>query len=150
MKKESPQEDLKGMALRMLGRRDLSEAELKTKLEKKGFQVTSINEVLTDLKKMGYIDDRSLCERLARYLAEDRQLGNRRIEATLLNKGFSPTLVRETLERIRTDLPEEEALRMYLAKEGKRRITAGKLIYRGFPPGLVYELLHGRGNNEGR
>gem|GEM_PF-2123541 len=99
---------------------------------------------------MGYIDDRSLCERLVRYLASERLWGDKRIEATLVGKGLPPDLVIETLATIRKELSEEEALRQYLDKVGTKRVSAGKLIYRGFPPALVYEVLHGRNDDEGR
>ncbi|MCX7982458.1 MAG: recombination regulator RecX [Syntrophales bacterium] len=146
--KETPGE-IRKIAFRLLGRRDLSEAELKKKLEQKGFESASIKEVLTDLQEMGYINDRSLCERLAKYLAEERLLGNRRIEATLKNKGFPLPLVREAIANIRKEWPEEEALKEYLAKGKLKRVTADKLIYRGFSPSLVYELLNGRHHDEG-
>ncbi|HOJ51865.1 MAG TPA: regulatory protein RecX [Syntrophales bacterium] len=146
----TPPSEIKTYAFKWLGYRDLTEAELRKKLEQKGFEAKLIDEVLTDLKQMGYIDDRSLCERLVRYLASERLWGDKRIEATLVGKGLPPDLVIETLATIRKELSEEEALRQYLDKVGTKRVSAGKLIYRGFPPALVYEVLHGRNDDEGR
>jgi len=141
MKKQKTPEEAKREALRILSRGDVGEAKLAEKLGGKGFDPATVKGVLTELRQLGYINDRSLCERLVQYLARERLMGNRRIEATLLKKGFSFPLIREILEKVREEWPEEEALNTYVNKKGPENLTPGKLLYQGFPPAMVYEVL---------
>lgn len=150
MKRVPSQEDIREVAFKLLGRRELTERELAERLLRKGFTESRITEVLTDLKQLGYIDDRSLCERLVKYLAVEKLQGDRRIESTLRARGVPPAMIGDALANIRKEFSEAEAMAMYFTRKQRGKITAGKLIYHGFPPGLVYETLSRRPNeNDG-
>ncbi len=110
MKRVPSQEDIREVAFKLLGRRELTERELAERLLRKGFTESRITEVLTDLKQLGYIDDRSLCERLVKYLAVEKLQGDRRIELTLRARGVPPAIIGEALANVRKEFSEAEAM----------------------------------------
>ncbi len=106
-------------ALRALGRRDHSEAELAAKLTAKGFPAAVVADTVARLKEAGYLDDR----RFARQWA-DSALRNRR--------GFGPRLRQELLRRGVAEAVAAEALASLDGEYGETALI-GDVLARKFP-----------------
>ncbi len=139
-------------AYRLLSLRGRSREELRLKLKERGFEEPVVAKVLSRLSEQRYLDDEVFARDWARRLAVNRHYGNRRIEASLREKGISAGIIREALAEVRRELPEREALRALLEKKlkgKKRRSLDGKekrrlaqsLMSKGFPAGLILEAL---------
>ena len=141
-------------AFRFLSVRARSRKELRARLKEKGFDNHVVNRVLDYLLERGYLDDASFARQWARNLAVNRLLGNRRIEMSLREKGIPAELIGEAIAGAREDISERKAIGRLIAKKGNsRKVTDPKelrrlgrnLVGRGFPPGLVFEILETAG-----
>ncbi len=140
-------------ALRLLGRRNHTAAELATKLRRKAYPPEEIAAALATLVERGLLDD----ARAAAGLAEARALrgqGSRRIEKELRALGVSEGDAGAAL----AGLPDE-AGRLAVALERRARVLppglTGRerskklfdhLVRRGFPPDAVLEALRKKGD----
>ena len=79
-------------ALRMLGRRDHSCAELAAKLAAKGHGPDEVARVLSRLQELKYLDDRRLADRLAAVLSASGRGVGRRLVLELRRRGIPPEL----------------------------------------------------------
>ena len=151
-KEVPPQEKAKQRAFRLLAMRPRSEKELRAKLKEKGFDESVVAEVAARLRELNYLDDESFARQWARNLAVNKLLGNRRIEASLMEKGIPQPLIRQVLTEVRKELAEREAVILLIRKKvdngaGKmddreKRRLAQNLMGKGFPPGLVFDILN--------
>ncbi len=151
-KEVPPQEKAKQRAFRLLAMRPRSEKELRAKLKEKGFDESVVAEVAARLRELNYLDDESFARQWARNLAVNKLLGNRRIEASLMEKGIPQPLIRQVLSEVRKELAEREAVILLIRKKvdngaGKmddreKRRLAQSLMGKGFPPGLVFDILN--------
>ena len=139
-------------ALRMLSRRALSEGEIRFRLAAKGFPQEQAEEALGRLRELGLVDDRSLCENLARGYRDVRRLGPRRIAGALLVRRFPRDLVEQAVRTV--SQPEEELAAAYAALDRKFRggIPGGRegaakafrfLSGRGFSPETSRQAIRG-------
>jgi regulatory protein len=151
-KEASPQERAKQRAFRLLAMRARSEKELRTKLREKGFAESVVEEVSARLRELNYLDDESFARQWARNLAVNKLLGNRRIEASLVEKGIPQPLIRQVLTEVREELTEQKAVTLLIRKKldsGARKIDdrekrrlAQNLMGKGFPPGMIFDILN--------
>ncbi|MGZ3596427.1 MAG: regulatory protein RecX [Syntrophales bacterium] len=151
-KEPPPQEKAKQRAFRLLAMRARSEKELRAKLKEKGFDESVIDEVAARLRELNYLDDESFARQWARNLAVNKLLGNRRIEASLVEKGIPQPLVRQVLTEVREELAEQKAVTLLIRKkldsdsrkidDRERRRLAQSLMGKGFPPGLIFDILN--------
>lgn len=139
-------------ALRMLSRRALSEGEIRFRLAAKGFPQEQAEEALGRLRELGLVDDRSLCESLARGYRDVRRLGPRRIAGALLLRKFPRDMVERAVRAV--SLPEEElaAASAALGRKFRGAIPGGRegaakafrfLSGRGFSPGTCRQAIRG-------
>ena len=142
----------KQVCWRLLARRDHGEEELARKLTKKGFPGEVVTGTIDYFRGLGYLNDKLFAVGLARRLAEDKGLGDRRLQSLLVQKGISASLAEEAITAIRQEWSEEQAVRSLIKKKTKsrplREDPQGKqrlfryLLGRGFAPGLIYELIN--------
>ncbi|MDI6776621.1 MAG: regulatory protein RecX [Syntrophales bacterium] len=141
-------------AFRFLSIRARSRKELRARLKEKGFDNPVVDRVLDYLLERGYLDDASFARQWARNLAVNRLLGNRRIEMSLREKGIPSELIGEAVAGAREEISEREAIGKLIGKKGKdRKVTDPKelrrlgrsLVGKGFPPGLVFDILETAG-----
>ena len=152
MKEVPPQEKAKQRAFRLLAMRARSEKELRAKLREKGFDESVVEEVAARLRELNYLDDESFARQWARNLAVNKLFGNRRIEASLMEKGIPQPLIRKVLTDVREELTEQKAITLLLRKkvddgtvridDRKKRRLAQSLMGKGFSPGLVFDILN--------
>jgi len=155
MMEEDPlHEKAKQRAFRLLAVRARSEKELRTKLKERGYDESVVGDVTARLRELKYLDDESFAREWARNLAVNRLLGNRRIEASLREKGIPRELIEQVITEVREELSEHKALIALFRKKGNK-ITikmgdreksrlARSLIGKGFSPDLVFDILRSK------
>jgi regulatory protein len=149
----------KQKAFRLLSLRPHSEKELETKLREKGFPAVVIKEALEKLHDLKYLNDASFAIQWARNLAVNKHWGNRKIIASLKEKGVSSELIDGSIAAARLEISEEEAIAFLVRKKASKKKTTvfdikekqrifQSLMLRGFPPGLILNKLGKAGEEE--
>jgi len=138
-------------ALRMLARRELSEAQLRQRLTRREHDPESIEAALTRLKAERSLDDERVAGVIARSEAGLKKRGRYRVTRQIEAAGIAPAVARrvvdETFATIDADALMSEALARRL--RGKTRVEDDKefsrlyryLIAQGFEPDRVMALL---------
>ena len=139
-------------AYRLLSMRPHSEKELEKKLREKGFPAVVIKEALEKLRDLKYLNDASFSVQWARNLAVNKLWGNRKIIASLQEKGVATQLINDAIAAARLEISEEEAIAVLVRKKSAKKKSAAfdikekqrifqSLMLRGFPPGLILNKL---------
>ncbi len=139
-------------ALRLLSVRARSIKEIRAKLTDKGVEGPVLEKVIEKLLDLNYLDDTEFAGQWARHLAFNLLYGNRRIEASLREKGIPEEIIEKADSKNREELEEKAALSRVLNKKIKGFETrnldckqkarlARMLAGRGFPTSLIYEAL---------
>lgn len=140
------------MALRLLAVRARSIKEIRAKLADRGVYGPVLEKVIEKLLNLNYLDDAEFAGQWTRHLAFNLLYGNRRIEASLREKGIPEEIIRQAISENREELEEKAALRRVLNKKIKgletrnldrkqRARLARMLAGKGFPTSLIYEAL---------
>lgn len=124
------------IALKLITKKDRTEAEIKQKLERKGFSKEDIAETVQYLKQKGFLDDTKFIQK-AEKIAEDRFLGKMGLQNYLLSKGIDKELI-DSIQDI-DDLSlalklierKKHLLKEVTDNKKKAKIT-GFLLRRGF------------------
>lgn len=138
-------------AVRLLGRRDYTTAELTTRLTDRGYPADEVDAALQRLAGEGLVDDRRVAASFIRVASRVKGRGRIRIERDLASRGVAPTIIRETLAA----LPEEEdveAIERLLTRRAlpsklslaERRRLFQQLLRRGFPADAIATALRAR------
>jgi regulatory protein len=139
-------------AYRLLSLRPHSERELERKLRDKGFPEAVVKDALEKLHDLKYLNDASFAIQWARNLAVNKLWGNRKIIASLQEKGVPDRLIDNAIAAARYELPEEKAIELLIKKNSAKKMTMQmdvkvkqrifqRLMGRGFPPGLILHKL---------
>jgi regulatory protein len=151
-------------ALRILTRRDHSQAELRKRLTDKGFDAEQIEITLQRCLDLGYLDDaRYALTRAASLMNQGRAVGHR-VLADLRQRGISDELADQALAAAREGCDEETLLADLLTRRfpgfdyetapaGEKRRVVNFLQRRGFETGRILEHLMRKGSatdNENR
>ncbi len=139
--------------LKVLSRRDHSEAELRGKLTGRGISPDTAEETIGRLKQSGYLDDR----RFALHWAESAIRNGRgygfRLRCELSRRGISQEIASQVAEQVSAAYDEAETIKALVARKfprfaadsaddrQKRRIV-GYLQRRGFSLAAVLKLFH--------
>ncbi|MBC7289083.1 MAG: RecX family transcriptional regulator [Armatimonadetes bacterium] len=121
------------------------------RLKTKGFDRRTIDEVLRDLERLGYVNDAEYARALAEQLCSSGQYGRRAVESKLKQRGLPLDVVREAVEEASREIDEYEAARE-LAEARLRRLTRldpkkkrervyGFLMRRGFAADVVHDVI---------
>lgn len=144
-----------GCALRLLGARARSEAELAAALHRRGFPAEAVAAVLARCRELGYLDDaRFARDRAEALLRQGRAVGSR-LEADLRAHGVPDDLARDAAAAAGREYAEEEVLSTLLARRfpGFSFLEAGDrerlrvvnfFLRRGFSLSQVLNILNGR------
>jgi regulatory protein len=133
-------------ALRMLAQRRLTEAQLASKLQRKGYDDDAVGAAVASCRRDGLLDDGLY----ALLYVEGRRaaVGDSRLVAELVKRGIDRDAARERVDS--AALPEPE--RVAAAYDKIRRTNPGvsyqsaarKLERLGFPASLIYRILRER------
>lgn len=160
-----PRKSIREAAVDCLSRRALTNFELETRLQDKGYEETEINEELKKLEKMGYLNDQEIAltvsqNRLKRY-------SRRRVLRDMANRGLASPIIEQAMERnySRHDEYQQclELAKQWLIREDKRweertqkekskinisrelwlhQKIARRLIQRGYPSDMIRSALN--------
>ena len=100
---------IKQKAFRLLGRRQHSMFELKTKLWRKDYEQKLIDSVLTDLKDNGYLNDDDFIREFVVAKSKSKNWSMRRIKSELIKRGISSKQIELALKEQSIDSEEENA-----------------------------------------
>ena len=148
-----------GVALRILGHRDHSVAELRRKLTDRGYCGEIIDGVIDRLERLGYLDDRRFAMTFAGVsLRSGRGVGPR-LRLELQRRGVAPELISETLAELAEEHDERELLAQLVerrfagfdpagASERERRRVYGFLQRRGFSLTTIFAFFRDYSGDE--
>ena len=130
-------------ALRMLAQRRLTEAQLWTRLECKGFAEPEIAQTVERCKRDGYIDDRLFA---SLYVEQKRKaLGDRRLVGELVRRGIDKDAARAAVAQAESS--EQDRIgaaieHLFRTKATLSYPSAARALERlGFPASLIYRQL---------
>lgn len=127
----------------MLAARRLTEAQLWSKLERKGFDDDAIREAVETCKRAGFLDDRLFAELYVH--AKRKPLGDARLVAELVGRGIDREIALRSVAS--ADVAQDDRARAALerllrTKPGLSYPSAARTLERsGFPASLVYRIL---------
>lgn len=138
-------------ALRILARRDHSVAELTQKLCRRGYTQDTVQQVVAECSRMGYLNDQRVAGQLIDRMKR-RGMGLRRIRHELQKRGMEGDRFEAQLLAVVS--PPEERLLVKQAAEKKWKTLSGQsdsrnkilrlqrfLRYRGFSDSIIVETL---------
>jgi regulatory protein len=140
-------------AVKALGRRMRTEAELRRMLEQRAGPgergASLVATVLGRLKEKRYLDDQSYAETYTCLRKENESFGPRRVLQSLRRKGISSALADKTVDASYAQTSEEALARQYLARKRLGRPTDQKetarvvrrLVAAGFSTAIIYKIL---------
>jgi regulatory protein len=138
-------------ALRRLARRDYSAHDLRTALQRDGFDAQTIDAVVCRLRERRFQDDERYAERFARAALAQRRVGAVRIGCELKARGVARGIVRRALAAAAVENPEGDVLdaqaRRYwrshtrVPAETRLRRLWAHLARRGFTFSVIAERL---------
>lgn len=148
---QSPDKKCLHAALRLLGRRDHSRAELAAKLNQRGFEAQQIAQAIFECERMRYLDDARFCQNYAAYLRR-KGYGLLRIVPLLEKKGLADALVTDAVGEHLNHCNQVDDCRRVLVKkmrlEGQSGINIALrarlyrfLLNRGFASAVIGEVL---------
>ena len=111
-------------ALKMLGRRELSESQIRQRLVRKGHTEEDIDAAVTRLKAERAIDDTRVAEAIARTETAIKRRGKLRVRRQIEQAGIAPAVARKALEVVFEDLDDDALLQAALG----RRLRGDRLI----------------------
>lgn len=141
-------------ALRLLAPRARTEAEVRRRLEKRGFSIGSIEDCIMRLKNDGLLDDEGFARQYVAYSRRRKPMGRMRLRRELERLGVRRELILEVVEEI-SPAEEEDLARKALRERGDigtvpgdpddrerrlRRLFAF-LARRGFPRHVALRVL---------
>jgi regulatory protein len=138
-------------ALRFLGYRARSEAEVMTYLVQRGYSTTSAEAALEKLRSLNYINDESFARAWASSKLDGRGHGPRRIARDLRSKGIAEALVREIVRDLFQPQLEAQTARLWLEKRFSNknfedpkiaRRAAAFLQRKGYSGQVIFDLLN--------
>jgi regulatory protein len=146
-----PPLSLKGRALRLLGAREHSRAELERKLASFEEEPGSLAQALDVLQAKGFINEQRVLESVLH--RRSAKLGTARIRQELQGKGLAPDAIREAVEQLRAT-EVERASEIWRKKFGEPPVDAAErgkqirfLASRGFGGDTIRRVVSGGDND---
>ena len=140
--------------LRMLGRRELSEAQIRQRLTRKGHQAEAVDAAVERLRAERAIDDARVAEAIAHTETAVRRHGRLRVKRQIEQAGIAPAIARGALDAVFGAIDDEALLQAALdrrlrgrdaiADEGEFRRLFRYLVGQGFEPERVIAALRRR------
>jgi regulatory protein len=121
-------------ALRMLARRELSEAQIRQRLARRGESQESIDDAVVRLKSERSIDDERVAGAIARTQAAGRKRGRRRVLQQIEAAGIDKSIASRAVDQVFQDLDPDALLSTSLEKRlrGRDRIADDREFQRLF------------------
>ncbi|MBW1646018.1 MAG: regulatory protein RecX [Deltaproteobacteria bacterium] len=138
----------------LLGRRPHFTAELRRKLQQRGYAAADIAMALDRLTDLGYLDDLTCARRLAEELFRRRGYGRRVISGRLRQRGVDAAMAAVVVEELFAALEPGELddvfLRLWSRRRSRPPAAFCRYLYqRGFLTGEIEEFRRRRGRELG-
>ena len=127
--------------LKMLARRELSEAQVRQRLTRKQHDPDEIELAIARLKEERAINDARVAEAIARTETTVKRRGKLRVRLQIERAGIARTTARHAIEAIFSETDESELIEAALAK----RLRGGRLIADEREFQRLYRYLIGQG-----
>jgi regulatory protein len=141
-------------ALKMLGRRELSESQVRQRLVRKGHTEEDIDAAVKRLKDERAIDDARVAEAIARTETAIKRRGKLRVRRQIEQAGIAPAVARQALDSVFEDLDDDALLQAALGRRlrGDRPIADDRefqrlyryLAAQGFESDRILKVLNAR------
>ena len=139
--------------LAMLARGELSTAQVRERLARKGFDDAAIDAAVDKLRSVGALDDARAAQALARRAAHIRGHGRRRAIREIEGRGIGRELARQAVDTVYGELDEPALLERAVARAARgaptdraaQRRLYQRLIRQGFDGAAVVAALRQRG-----
>jgi regulatory protein len=139
---------IKQKAFRLLGRRQHSSSELRRKLWNKDYEQKLIDEVIEDLQKNGYLDDKEFIRAFVAEKSKTKNWSGKKIKGELFKRGITSMLIDEIVVQSPKDTDYESAMKLAKKKYEvlmKRNLEPkelrNKLSTYLFSKGFDYDLI---------
>ena len=142
--------------LKMLGQRELSEAQVRTRLARKQFDSDDIDSAVARLRRERALDDRRTALACARTEVRIKHRGRARVLRQVESLGIARTVARAAVAEVFGELDEnallEQALERRLRRGPLTDLATARRVHRyllgqGFDPARVSSLIRGRIKN---
>jgi len=141
----------KQKAFRLLGRRQHSTSELRRKLWNRDYEQKLIDEVIEDLKKKGYLNDKEFIRAFVAEKSKSKNWSIKKIRSELIKSGLAAKLIDEILNKEPNHLDSENAMKLAKKKyeilvkrnlepEELRNKLSAYLFSKGFDYDLIKEI----------
>jgi regulatory protein len=128
-------------ALRMLARRELSEAQVRQRLARREHDEADIDEAVTRLRQERAVDDARVAEAIARSETAVRKRGRLRVTRKIESAGIASSTAKQAVDEVFGALDPDALLESALAK----RLRLGKAIADDREFNRLYRYLVGQG-----
>jgi regulatory protein len=138
----------------MLGQRELSEAQIRQRLTRRGYDPDTVDAAVARLVEERAIDDDRSAAAIARIETGVRKRGRGRVRSKIERAGISRAAAKRAMDDVFGDLDDDELLESALARRLKRGTAIGDqrqfnriyryLVGQGFEPQRVLAKLRGR------
>ena len=140
--------------LKMLGRRELSETQIRQRLLRKGYEADAVEEAIARLKAERALDDTRVAAAIARTETGIKRRGKLRVRRQIENAGIAPALARQAVDDLFGELDGDELLQAALGRRlrGDRPIADDRefqrlyryLTAQGFESDRILRALNAR------
>ncbi|PYR54536.1 MAG: RecX family transcriptional regulator [Acidobacteria bacterium] len=140
--------------LKMLARRELSEAQVRQRLARKGHEADAIDAAVTRLREERALDDARVAEAIARTQTAVRRRGKLRVRREIESAGITGATARRAVDEVFEGLDPDALLQASLAKRLRGREAIADevefrrlyryLIAQGFEIDAVMKALNAR------
>ena len=127
--------------LRMLARRELSEAQVRQRLARKEHEQDDIDEAVARLREERAIDDNRVAEAIARSETSIRKRGKLRVKRKIESAGIASATAKRAVDEVFDALDGDALLESALAK----RLRGGKTLADAREFSRLYRYLVGQG-----
>ena len=141
-------------ALKMLARRELSEAQVRQRLARRGHDPDAIDDAVARLKEERAIDDARVAEAIARTQTAVKRRGKMRVRRQIESAGISSANARSAVDEVFGEIDPAALIESALAKRlrGAAAIRDDRefqrlyryLIGQGFEPDQIMKVLSAR------
>jgi len=137
-------DELKTYALRLLGARALSVAELKERLRRRAAVLADVEDIIVSLKDLGLLSDTRFADSYAATRRDSRGFGSQRVLSDLLKKKVAPSIAERAVGHAYADTDETALIEEFLARKFRGQ-KLGEMLRQ--PPRLasVYRRLRQAG-----
>jgi regulatory protein len=140
--------------LKMLARRELSEAQVRQRLARKQHDTDAIDEAIARLREEGAIDDARVAEAIARTETSIRRRGKLRVRMQIERAGIAKGVAKDAVDAVFDSIDDDALIEASLQKRLRGRNTIAddrefQRLYRylaaqGFESDRILRLLNGR------